>query len=290
EAYTLRSTLPQTSSSVSARDRLGRTALALSAVHILVSYGANINAVNSSGMTPLHMAAGVLHKDLIASLIEEGADVNMVCAADINNLDSHLPHLSDTHLYTFIFKVALHSGNTPLHMAVVAFAMKTAKTQTDGNGCITELLQHGAAIDATNNAGITPLHEACKMASEDLVDLLLSYGADVNKPNREGESSLFQFLNHPPNVKNHALLVKLLHLTSPLTIYNHKGQLPSTLMLPCFMKQRDQLLELLQQPRTLQDICKRVIYILLAQENTRDVVSGDTAHRLGTHYLAHLLR
>ncbi|XP_056911056.1 ankyrin repeat domain-containing protein 61-like isoform X2 [Takifugu flavidus] len=54
---------------------------ALSAVHILVSYGANINAVNSSGMTPLHMAAGVLHKDLIASLIEEGADVNMVCAA-----------------------------------------------------------------------------------------------------------------------------------------------------------------------------------------------------------------
>lgn len=54
---------------------------ALSAVHTLVSYGANINAVNSSGMTPLHMAAGVLHKDLIASLIEEGADVNMVCAA-----------------------------------------------------------------------------------------------------------------------------------------------------------------------------------------------------------------
>lgn len=187
-------------------------------------------------------------------------DIKKVLRIDINNFDSHLPHLSDTHLYTFIFKVALHSGNTPLHMAVVAFAMKTAKSQTDDIGCIKELLEHGAAIDATNNAGITPLHEASKMASEDLVDLLLSYGADVNKPNREGESSLFQFLNHPPNVKNHALLVKLLHLTSPLTIYNHKGQLPSTLMLPCFMKQRDQLLELLQQPRKLQDICKRVIY------------------------------
>lgn len=55
---------------------------ALSAVHILVSHGANVNAVNSSGMTPLHMAAGILHKDLIASLIEEGADINMVCIAD----------------------------------------------------------------------------------------------------------------------------------------------------------------------------------------------------------------
>lgn len=178
---------------------------------------------------------------------------------EINNLD-HQPRLPHTNSYTFLFKVVQHSGNTPLHMAVVALAMKTAKTQTEGNGCIKELLEHGAAIDALNKAGITPLHEACKMASEELVDLLLSYGADVNKPNRAGENCLFLFLNHPPNVKNHSLLVKLLHLTSPLTVYNHKGQFPSTLTLPCFMKQREQLLKLLQQPRKLQDICKRVIY------------------------------
>lgn len=52
---------------------------ALSAVPILVSHGAKVNAVNSSGMTPLHMAAGILHEDLIGSLIQQGADVNMVC-------------------------------------------------------------------------------------------------------------------------------------------------------------------------------------------------------------------
>lgn len=145
-------------------------------------------------------------------------------------------------------------------MAVVALAMKTVKTQSQGQGCIKELLEHGAAINAVNKAGITPLHEACIMASEELVDLLLSYGADLNKPNRAGENGLFLFLNHPPNVKKHSMLVKLLHLTSPLTVYNHKGQFPLTLMLPCFMKQREQLLKLLQQPRKLQDICKRVLY------------------------------
>lgn len=56
---------------------------ALSAVHILASHGANVNAVNGSGMTPLHMAAGILHEDLITSLIKEGADVNMVCVAGL---------------------------------------------------------------------------------------------------------------------------------------------------------------------------------------------------------------
>lgn len=146
-------------------------------------------------------------------------------------------------------------------MVVVALMMKTAKALTDGKGCIKELLEHGATIDAVNKAGITALHEACKMASEELVDLLLSYGADVNKTTGAGESCLFLFLNHPPNVQNHSLLVKLLHLTSPFTVYNHKGQLPSTLMIPCFEKQREQLLKLLQQPRKLQDISKRVIYV-----------------------------
>lgn len=139
--------------------------------------------------------------------------------------------------------------------------MKTDKTWTDGIDCIKKLLEHGAAIDATNKASITPLHEVCKMAnvSSSVVDLLLSYGANVNKMNTAGENCLFQFLNHPPNVNNHSLLVKLLHLTSPLILHNHKGQLPSTLMLPRFMKQREQLLKLLQQPRKLQDICKRVL-------------------------------
>lgn len=159
------------------------------------------------------------------------------------------------------FQRVKHSGNTPLHMAASAMAMKTAKTLDDDIGCLTELLEQGAEPNAANKAGVTPLLDACSAGNEALVDLLLSYGADINKLNHAGESCLFLFLNHRPNVRHSSLLVKLLSLTSPLTIYNHNGNLPSTLMLPCFFKQRDQLLRLIQQPRRLQDLCKNEIYL-----------------------------
>lgn len=154
-----------------------------------------------------------------------------------------------------------HSGNTPLHLATVAMAMKTTKTLEDDISCICELLEHGADPNAENKAGMTPLQEACRMGNNKMVDLLLRYGANINKMSQAGENCLFLFLNHQPNARNSSLLVKLLSLTSPLTVYNQRGCLPSILTLPCFFKQRDQLLKVIQQPRRLQDVCKNYIYL-----------------------------
>lgn len=154
-----------------------------------------------------------------------------------------------------------HSGNSPLHLAVVALAMKNVRTQTDSSGCILKLLQHRAEIDAVNKAGMTPLHEACSMGSREVVDLLLRYGANINKLSGAGESCLFLLLNHRLNVRNSSLLQKLFSLTYPITVHNNKGHLPSTLMLPCFCKLRDQILKLIKQPKTLREICKTAIYL-----------------------------
>lgn len=51
---------------------------AVSAVQILTSYGAEVNVVDSVGMTALHRAAGTLNKEIILHLTKHGADINMV--------------------------------------------------------------------------------------------------------------------------------------------------------------------------------------------------------------------
>lgn len=154
-------------------------------------------------------------------------------------------------------------------------ATKTTKTPEDAISSITELLEQGAEPNAVNNTGMTPLHEACSMGNEELVDLLLSYGASMYKLSEAGENCLYLFLNNMPNVRNVSLLVKLLSLTSPLTVYNQKGHLPLTLTKPCFFKQRDYLMNLTRQPRRLQDICKSDIYLTHVRgkkEETRKIL------------------
>uniref|UniRef100_A0A7N5ZWK3 Ankyrin repeat domain 61 n=1 Tax=Anabas testudineus TaxID=64144 RepID=A0A7N5ZWK3_ANATE len=195
-------------------------------LQLLCEHAVNINAEGESRQTALHLSVRYSALSAVHILASYGANVNAV--------DS--------------------SGMTPLHMA-------TTKTLEDDVRCISVLLEHGAEPNAKNKAGMTPLQEACSMGNKELVDLLLRYGANINKLNQAGENCLFLFLNHMPNIRNSSLLGKLISLTSPLTVYNQRGHLPSTLTLQCFFKQRDQLLKLIQQPRRLQDICKNYIYL-----------------------------
>uniref|UniRef100_A0A668ASN0 Uncharacterized protein n=1 Tax=Myripristis murdjan TaxID=586833 RepID=A0A668ASN0_9TELE len=214
------------------------------AIQMLANYGAEINVMDRKGMTPLHMASGMLDTDTTACLIRHGANVNMV---------------------------SLHSGNTPLHLAALAATTRNRKTLENDFSCLSELLEHGANPDAVNNAGMTPLHEACSSGNEALVDLLLSYGADINKRTKAGENCLFLILDHKSNMRHRSLLDKVLSLTSPLIVYNRKGLLPATLMLPQFIKLGLELLNLARQPRKLKDICKIQIYLKYSRGKTEEL-------------------
>lgn len=153
------------------------------------------------------------------------------------------------------------SGSSPLHLAVVAAAMNTSKSLQRGSVCVAELLERGADVDAVNKAGMTPLHEVCRMGAKEVADLLLDHGANVDLLSAAGESCLFLLLNRRPKLSDSPLLDKLCTLSFPLRLSNHKGRLPATWTQGDFSKQRERLLQFVAHPRRLQDICKRFIYL-----------------------------
>lgn len=122
-------------------------------VRLLLDYGADVNARNTLGHTPLHIATCIGEKYAMELLIGKGASLE---APDRLKRE------------------------TPLHDAV-----------SRGDAQIIELLlERGAYINAQNNAGETPLHIACKQGREDVATLLLAAGAEAGIIDDKGRTPL----------------------------------------------------------------------------------------------------
>ncbi|MBU1013925.1 MAG: ankyrin repeat domain-containing protein [Bacteroidetes bacterium] len=142
------------------KDNAGNTPLhyaaidgSIAIIELLLSNGANIDAVNKQLNTPLYEAINNKHDEVSKLLINRGADI---------------------HRQNVI-------GNSPLHIAV----QKNRKS-------IAELLiERGADIECKQIAQMTPLNLVTLMTNDyEMVRLLIEKGADVNAKNRNGNTSL----------------------------------------------------------------------------------------------------
>lgn len=123
----------------------------------LVSGGADPNAVDANGRTPLMMAGRSGRGDMVAALIDAGANVN----------------------------AANNNGGTPLMFSAIAGDPTT----------VSLLLEHGARVQAVGNMGWTALMVASVKGHAPVIRMLLDGGADPNHRDVYGWTALMRAAN-----------------------------------------------------------------------------------------------
>ena len=117
-------------------------------LRLLLDAGANLEAVDCNGHTPLHWCATeVRNVEIVSSLVEAGANVN--AAADL--------------------------GKTALHFAASTGAL----------ACVKVLLAAGADINVRSNSGLTPFDYAISHNCRRAWPLFLRAGAEIPTDNTD---------------------------------------------------------------------------------------------------------
>jgi ankyrin repeat protein len=138
----------ETKGDINSSNSMGKTAIieavekSKGSVPLLIEKGANVNAKDSSGNTPLILAVAKKDIEIIKLLIEKGANVNSK-----NNY-----------------------GDTPFMTAARNGDIETIKI----------LMSKGVSINVKDGKGNTILIEAISRNNEEMVKFLLENGANVN--------------------------------------------------------------------------------------------------------------
>ena len=137
--------------------------------------------------TPLHQAAGMGHKEIVALLLNEGCPIGTrdnhgysalhlaACFGRVHVIEELVNHGLDVN-------VEDNEGCTPLHYAATHGQLKSVQT----------LLQLGGRKSLTKTArkGGTPLHQAVASGIKDVVTLFLNEGCPVTTLSCSGASAL----------------------------------------------------------------------------------------------------
>jgi ankyrin repeat protein len=143
----------------------------------LIASGAELNAKNRLGQTPLEVATQSRAKEVAELLYRHGAKLDVLSAsflgleAEVRRLLTAEPALA---------RMADRYGTTPLHLAAECGLLSITRL----------LIEAGAYPNATNVSGRTAVHLAAQNCHEPIIRTLAPSGADLNLQDNKGLTPL----------------------------------------------------------------------------------------------------
>jgi ankyrin repeat protein len=128
------------------------------AVRTLVDGGADPNAVDGDGMTPIMWAARRCNTSVFAALVERGANLEAVCTKK-----GAIP----VQIGWTVTMWAVHGGDASV---------------------VTALSAQGADLNKADIVGMTPTLLAIRQDHDEVFEALVNGGADINKADNEGKT------------------------------------------------------------------------------------------------------
>ena len=177
----------------------------LEVIKSLVRQGANVQADDGFGLTPLHHAAcSNSYDDILAYLVSQGANVHAKDGSGRTPLHVATDHI-DAVKYLVLQDADVNArdifDSTPLHNA----AQHRPRIEV-----MEYLIFHGADVNAEDKDGNTPLHDAAQFHSRyEVLECILSQGAEVNAKNNVGKTALSFTWDRIRNCKNYAEFARL---------------------------------------------------------------------------------
>lgn len=190
-------------------------------IEYLLKRGANINARDTEGQTPLMVAAKSGDISVVNGMLEYNADPNLqdhdgwtAAMHAVRSNDPKMMRLLGKPRYKANFELLNHDGMTALGLATyhnkanaaVAMMDSGAKPDTamgaarytalmiaakqDNQTMVQTLLQYKANPNARNAGGLTALMIAAARNQDMLISLLLKSGADAGLQDEEGKTAL----------------------------------------------------------------------------------------------------
>lgn len=197
---------------------------------LLLEHHSQINAKSKKGSTPLHIAAARGNSKLVEFLIDKGADIEAkdndgFIPANMRDLVSEYTYECKSQEYEKISYLLTKASKTEIERYGTPLHLAIAHNEIEEVKNLLfsiDIIGEDFNVNTKNKTGSTPLHEAARRGNKKIMKLLLREKAGVDSQDNDGNTPL-----HLAAKSDHLAAIRLLlDKGANVTIKNAKGQTP----------------------------------------------------------------